>query len=155
MTQRETQQIKELSDIIVEKLRNLFALENRILEARDQATQIVANRDTAEPTVSQDPTIPEDPETLTTLETQLKEQIEEMEEMLDELRSETPSLRTYVLPQVREIVETLKVSDAAEQKGLTQLIATLTDDGDTQSLEQLEVIIITRLRDNLEKTFGP
>ena len=143
MTERETQQIKELPDIIVEKLRNLFALENRILEAREQATQTAANRD------------PADQETLTALETQLREQIEEMEAIIDELRSATPSLRTYVLPQIREIIETLKASDAAEQEELAQLIDALTDDRDTQSLEQLEAIIITRLRDNLEKTFGP
>lgn len=53
-----------------------------------------------------------------------------------------------------EIVETLKASDAAAQAELAQLVATLTDNGNTQSLEQLEAIIITRLRDNLEKTFG-
>ena len=149
MTKRKTQEIKELTDVIVEKLRNLFALESRVLEAREQASQIAANRDTAKPT------LPEDQETLTILETQLKEQTEEMEAMLDKLRSATPPLRTYVLPQIREIVGTLKASDTAERKELAQLIAALTDDGDTQSLEQLEAIIITRLRDNLEKTFGP
>ena len=41
-----------------------------------------------------------------------------------------------------------------KQEDLAQLVAALTDDGNTQSLEQLEAIIITRLRDNLERTFG-
>ena len=154
MTKRETEQTKEISDIIVEKLRNLFALESRVLEAKERATQTAANRDTAEPSALQDTPTPEDQEMLTTLESELKAQIEEMEEMIDELRSAVPALRIHVLPQMHEIVGTLKASDAAERKELAQLIATLTDDGDTQSLEQLEAIIITRLRDNLEKTFG-
>ena len=154
MTEKETEQTKELADIIVEKFRSLFALESRVLEAREQARQIAANHDTAETSDPQDMPTPEDQEMLIALETQLKEQVEEMEKIIDELRSATPSFRTYVLPQMSEIVETLKTSDAAEQAELAQLVAALMDDGNTQSLEQLEAIIITRLRDNLEKTFG-
>ena len=145
MTERETQQTEELADIIVEKFRNLFALESRILEAREHA----AHRDTAE--IDDPQNIPK---MLTALETELKAQIEEMEKIIDELRAATPSFSTYVLPQMSEIVGTLKASDAAEQAELAQLVAALMDDGNTQSLEQLEAVIITRLRDNLEKTFG-
>ena len=151
---RETEQTKTLADVIVEKFRNLFALESRVLEAREQARQIAANRDTTEASDPQNTPTPDDQEMVMALETQLKEQIAEMETIIDELRSATPSFRTYVLPQMSEIVEPLKTSDAAEQEELTQLVAALTDKGNTQSLEQLEGIIITRLRDNLEKTFG-
>ena len=153
---REIEQTKELADVIVEKFRNLFALESRVLEVRERARQIAANRDTAEPSdLQQDTPTPDDQETLMALETQLTEQIAEMETIIDELRSATPSFRTYVLPQMSEIVGPLKTRDAAEQEELSQLVAALTDEGNTQSLEQLEAIIITRLRDNLEKTFGP
>ena len=153
MTAKETEQTKELADIIVEKLRSLFALESRVLEAREQVRQIVANHDTAEISDPQDTPIPEPQEMLTALETQLKAQLEEMEAIIDALRSATPAFSAYVLPQMSEIVGTLKASDAAAQAELAQLVAALMDDGNTQSLEQLEAVIITRLRDNLEKTF--
>ena len=154
MTERETEQTNELADLIVEKFRKLFTLENRVLEAREQARHITANPYTAEASDPPDTPTPEDQKMLIALETALKEQVEEMEEIIDALRSATPSFSPYVLPQMSEIVETLKASDAAAQAELAQLVATLTDNGNTQSLEQLEAIIITRLRDNLEKTFG-
>ena len=153
MTEKETEQTKEHADIIVEKLRNLFALESRVLEAREQARQIAANHDTAEISDPQDTPIPEPQEMLTALETQLKAQIEEMEKIIDALRSATPSFSTYVLPRMSEIVATLKASDTAAQAELAQLVAALMDTGNTQSLELLEAVIITRLRDNLEKMF--
>ena len=152
---RETEQTKALADVIVEKFRNLFALESRVLAARERARQIAANADTADPPdLQQNTPTPDDQEMLMALEAQLKEQVAEMETIIDKLKSATPSFKTYVLPQMSEIVGTLKVSDVVEQEELVQLVAALTDDGNTQSLEQLEVIIITRLRDNLEKTFG-
>ena len=149
MTEKETEQTQKLADIIVEKFRLLVDLESKVLETREQINQIADNHDSEEhPTTTYQ-------ETLTQLESELKEGIAEMEKIMDALKSATPSFKTYVLPQLSEIVETLKVSDAAKQAELTQLVAALTDDGNTQSLEQLEAIIITRLRDNLEKTFGP
>ncbi|RKU30509.1 hypothetical protein C6499_06160 [Candidatus Poribacteria bacterium] len=152
---KETEQTKALADVIVEKFRNLFALESRVLEARERSRQIAAHRDTAEPSdLQQDTPTPDNQEMLMALETQLKKQVAEIETIIDELRSATPSFKTYVLPQMSEIVGTLKASDVVEQEELAQLVAALTDDGNTQSLEQLEAIIITRLRDNLEKTFG-
>ena len=154
MTERETEQTKGLADRIVEKFRDLFALESRVLEAREHARQITTHRDTSQPSDPQDMLTHEDRETLTTLETQLKEQIGEMVEIIDELKSATPSFRNYVLPQMRKIVETLKTSKPAEQAELTQLVISLMDDKNMQSLEQLEGVIITRLRDNLEKIFG-
>ena len=154
MTERETEQTKELADIIVEKFRNLFALESRTLEARERARQIAANRDTAEPSDPQENPTAESQKMLTQLESQLKERVAEIEKIIDEPKLATPSFRTYVLPQMSEIVGTLKACDAVEQEELAQLVAALTDDGNTQSLEQLEAIIITRLRANLERTFG-
>ncbi len=154
MTQSETQKTKELAEIIVEKIRNLFALQSRILEIRGQPPQTAAHHDAIEPAEPQEARPPEDEETLTTLETQLKERIKETEEFIDQLKSETPFLKTYILPQMHQIIETLKTNAPAEQAQLAKLVNTLIEEGDTQSREQLEAIIITRLRDNLKKTFG-
>lgn len=154
MTQSETQKTKELAEIIVEKIRNLFALQSRILEIRGQPTQTAAPHDTVEPAEPQDARTPEDKEPLTTLETQLKERIKETEEFVDQLKSETPSLKTYILPQMHQIIETLKTNTPSEETQLAKLVNTLTAEENTQSLEQLEAIIITHLRDNLKKTFG-
>ena len=154
MTKNESEQTKEFADIIVEEFRNLFALESRVLEARERARQIAANRDTTETSDPQDMPTPEDQKMLTALESQLKEGVAELEKIIDELSSVTPSFSTYVLPQMSEIVGTLKASDTAAQAELAQLVAALMDKGNTQSFEQLEAVIITRLRDNLEKTFG-
>ena len=154
MTHSETEKTKELAEIIVEKIRNLFALQSRILENRGQPTQTAAHHDAIEPAEPQDARTPEDQETLTTLETQLKERIKETEEFIDQLKSETPSLKTYILPQMHQIIETLKTDTPPEQTQLAKLVNTLTEEGNTQSLEQLEAIIITHLRDNLKKTFG-
>ena len=154
MTEKETGQIKELADIIVEKFRAVIALESKVLEAREQGNPISAINDSEEPSNPQENPTAEYREMLTQLELQLKEGVADMEKIMDELKSATLSFRTYVLPLMSEIVGTLKASDAAEQAELAQLVAALTDDGNTRSLEQLEVIIITRLRDNLEKTFG-
>ena len=154
MIEKETGQTKELADIIVEKFRALVALESKVLEAREARTQISAIRDSEEPSNPQENPTVESHEMLTVLESELKDGIAEMEKIMDELKSSTSSFRTYVLPRVSEIVGTLITSDAAAQAELAQLVAALTDDGNVQSLEQLEAIVITRLRDNLEKTFG-
>ena len=53
-----------------------------------------------------------------------------------------------------EIVGTLRAYDATEREELTQLVAALAGKEKVQSLEQLEPILIARLRHNLEKTFG-
>ena len=137
----------ERANRIVEKVRSLVALEDKVLAARKSVRQLSAtNGSTA--------SIARLQEDLAGLESQLKESVAELDGITDELRLATPCFRAYVLPQMSEIVGTLKACDAAEQEELAQLVAALTDDGDTESLEQLEAIIITRLRDNLEKTFG-
>ena len=155
MTEKEAKQTKELADIIVEKFRVLVDLESKVLEAREQINRIAASHDRQEPSDPQENPTAAYQEMLTQLESELEESVAEMEKIIDELKSAPPAFKTYVLPQMSEIVGTLKASDAAEQEELSQLVEALMDDGNTQSLEQLEAIIITRLRDNLEKTFGP
>ena len=155
MTEKETEQRKKLADVIVEKFRVLVDLESKVLKATEQINQSADIHNSEEPSVPEKNPTAAYQETLTQLESELKEGIAEMEKIMDTLKSATPSFRTYVLPQMREIVGTLKAGDAAGQAELAQLVAALTDDGNTQSLEQLEAILITRLRDNLEKTFGP
>lgn len=154
MKEKETEQTKELADIIIEKFRDLVTLESRILEAREGGGEISAIYDNVELSDPQDNPIVEGQKILEALELKLKDGIEEMEKIMSELKSETPSFKTYILPQMSEILRTLKVCDAAEQEELAQLVTTLTDRENTQLLEQLEAIIITRLRDQLEKIFG-
>ena len=149
MTEKETEQTMELADIIVEKFRALVDLESRVLEARESAVY-----NTAEPVDPQIDAIAARRETLTELESQLKNAVEEMDIIMEELQFAPPDFRVYILPQISEIVGTLRTCDAAEQEELIQLVDALVDADSPQSLEQLEAIIITRFRDNLEKTFG-
>ena len=154
MTKKETGQTKELADRIVERFRTLVDLESRVLDERKRVNQIAADHDNVESSDLSKKPIAEPQEVLTELELQLEKGIGEMEKFIDELKSATPSFRTYVLPRMSEIVRTLKAYDATEQEELAQLVDALMDEENTRSLGQLEMIIITRLRDNLEKTFG-
>ena len=154
MAEKETKQTKELADIIVEKFRTLVALESKILETREAVSQQSVTHNSTEPRGSQENPTLERRDMLTALESQLKTHVEEMVRIIDELQSATPYFSAYVLPQIGEVVETLKAGDVAEPEEFTQLVAALMDADTPQSLERLEVIIITRLRDNLEKTFG-
>lgn len=149
MTEKETGQAMELADIIVEKFRALVDLESRVLEARESAV-----RNAVEPIDPQVNSIAERPKILTELESQLKKAVEEMDIIMEELQYAPSDFRAYILPQISEIVETLRACNSVEQKELIQLVDALVDADSPQSLEQLEAIIITRLRDNLEKTFG-
>lgn len=145
MTEQEMREAAERADKIVEKVRSLVALEDKVLEARASARHVSNNGGSTA----------QHQDALAVLESELEENVKELDGIADELKLATPSFKTYVLPQLSEIVGTLKASDTAEQKELVQLVAALTDNGNTQSLEQLEAIIIARLRNNLEKTFGP
>lgn len=149
MTEKETGQTTELADIIVEKLRALVDLDSRVLEAKEAAVH-----NTADPVDPQVNPGTEHQEELTELESQLKGAVEEMDIIMEELQYAPSDFRAYVLPQISEIVGTLGACDAAEQEELLQLVDALVNVDSTQALEQLEAIIITRLRDNLEKTFG-
>ena len=140
MTEQELREAKERADAIVEKVRALVALEDKVLEARDVAQQRSANGGTTDG--------------LGALESQLKESVDELDGITDELKFATPCFRAYVLPQMSEIVGTLKACDAADRSELTQLVTALTDENAEPS-EQLEEAIITRLKDNLERTFSP
>ena len=145
MTDQEIREAAERADRIVEKVRSLVALENKVLAARASVRQLSANGNTASTTRLQ--------EDLTGLECQLKESVSELDNITDELKFATPCFKAYVLPQMSEIVGTLKACDAADRSELAQLIAGLTD-GNSESSEQLEEAIITRLKSNLERTFS-
>ena len=118
-------------------------MEDKVLEARVSARQLSGNGNATEGR-----------DALMALESQLKESVEELDGITDELKFATPCFRAYVLPQMSEIVGTLKACDAAERSELAQLVTALTDEN-SQSPEQLEEAIITRLKDNLERTFSP
>ena len=137
MTEQELREATERADAIVAKVRTLVALEDKVLEARQSANG--------------NATMPQDG--LAALESQLKESVEELDGITDELRFATPCFRAYVLPQMSEIVGTLKACDAAERSELAQLVTTLTDENSEPS-EELEETIINRLKDNLERTFS-
>ena len=146
MTDQEMREAMERADRIVGKVRSLVALENKVLTARESVHQLSAsNGDTASAAHLQ--------EDLAGLESQLKESVAELDSITDELQLATPCFRAYVLPQMSEIVGTLKACDAAERSELAELVTALTDE-DTGSTEQLEAAIITRLKNNLERTFG-
>ena len=142
MTDQEMREAMERADRIVEKVRSLVNLEGKVVEARESVRQLSANGDTA-PTSDM----------LEGLESQLKESVEELEDITDELKLATPCFRAYVLPQMSEIVGTLKACDAAERSELAQLVTALTDEN-SQAPEELEEAIITRLKSNLERTFS-
>ena len=144
MTEKEIQEATKRADGIVEKVRSLVTLEGKVVEARESVRQLSANGDTA-PTERLD--------MLAELESQLKESVEELDGITDELKFATPCFRAYVLPQMSEIVGTLKACDTADRGELAQLVTALTDEN-SQSPEQLEEAIITRLKSNLERTFN-
>ena len=93
-------------------------------------------------------------EELTQLETELKASVAELDSITDELKWATPCFRAYVLPQMSELVGTLKACDAVERNELAELVSALTDEENSQSPEQLEAAIVTRLRNNIERTFN-
>ena len=138
MTEQELREAQERADAIVAKVRALVDLEDKVLEARESANG--------------NATIPQDG--LTALESQLKESVEELDGITDELKFATPCFKAYVLPQMSELVGTLKACDTAERSELVQLVTTLTDENSEPS-EELEEAIITRLKNNLERTFSP
>ncbi|MCY4553780.1 MAG: hypothetical protein OXC79_08920 [Candidatus Poribacteria bacterium] len=145
MTEQELREATERADRIIEKVRALVALEDKVLEVRESVRQRSVNGGTP-PT-----TDPED--VLGALESQLEENVKELDGITDELKLATPCFRAYVLPQMSEIVGTLKACDAAERRELTELITALTDESSEPS-EQLEAAIIAQLKSNIERTFS-
>lgn len=153
MTEKEIQEATERADRIVEKVRDLVVLEGKVVEARESVRQLSANGDTAPTSPLQENLIAERSDILKGLESQLKENVEALGDITDELKLATPCFRAYVLPQMSEIVGTLKTCDAAERSELAQLVTALTGQN-SLSPEELEEAIINRLKSNLERTFS-
>ena len=146
MTEQEMKAAMERADGIVEKVRSLVALEDKVLEAREAVRQLSATNGTTAP-------IARLQEDLAGLESQLAENVRELDGITDELKLATPCFRAYVLPQMTEIVGTLKACDATDRGELAELITALTAEN-TEPSEQLEAAIITRLKNNIERTFS-
>ena len=108
MTEKETQQTKELADIIVEKFRTLVALESKVLEATEAVSQQPVPHNNTEPPDSPENPAVERRDMLTALESQLKTHVEEMVRIINELQSATPYFSAYVLPQIGELWKRLK-----------------------------------------------
>ncbi len=146
MTDQEMKEAMQRADRIVAKVRALVALEDKVLAARASVRQLATpNRDAASSVRLQ--------EDLAGLESQLKESVAELDSITEELQLATPCFRAYVLPQMSEIVGTLKACDAADRSELAELVTALTDKNAEPS-EQLEAAIITRIKNNLERTFS-
>lgn len=147
MTDQEMKEAMQRADRIVAKVRALVALEDKVLAARASLRQLApTNSDAASSARLQ--------EDLAGLESQLKESVSELDSITEELQLATPRFRAYVLPQMSEIMGTLKACNAAERSELTELITALTDEN-IETTQQLEEAIITQIRNNLERTFGP
>ena len=140
MTEREMLAAQKRADAIVDKVRDLIALESQILEAREAANEDAAH--------------PDENGALKDLEARLQTHVEELNGVADELKWATPCFRAYVLPQIGDIMGKQKSFDSEERKDLESVIAALTDEDNAQASEQLAADIIARLRENLEKTFG-
>ena len=131
MTEQESREAKERADLIVKKVRDLVTLEDRVLQARDAGSQ----------------------DDLSKLEADLEQSVNELDSITDELKWATPCFRAYVLPQMSELVGTLKACDAAGRSELAKLVNSLTKEEDAESLEELETTIINQLKENIDRTF--
>ena len=136
MTEREMLEAQKRADAIVDKVRNLVALESQLLEAREAATDRTAHQNG-----------------LKALETELETRVEELNGIADELKWATPCFRAYVLPQIGDILENQKSFHSAERKDLEGVIAALTAAENAEPSEELAADIIARLRSNIEKSF--
>ena len=150
MTDQEMREAMERADRIVGKVRSLVALEDKVLEARESVRQLSVNGGTLQ---SQEDSVAEGQDALAALESELEESVKELDGITDELKLATPCFRAYVLPQMSEIVGTLRACDAADRSELAELVTVLTDENAEPS-EQLEEAIITRLKNNIERTFS-
>ena len=137
MTEREMLESQKRADAIVDKVRGLVALESRVLETREAASDGVSNQNE-----------------LKDLEVQLERRVEELNEITNELKWATPCFRAYVLPQISDIMGQQKSFQSEERKDLQSVIAVLTEGENAELSEELAVDIIARLRANIEKSFG-
>lgn len=143
MTEKELREAMERADRIIEKVRALVALEDKVIEARESVQHVSDNSSATA----------QHQDALAALESQLEENVKELDGITDELKLATPCFRAYVLPQMSEIVGTLKACDAADRSELAELVTVLADENAEPS-EQLEEAIITRLKNNIERTFS-
>lgn len=143
MTDQEIREATERADRIIEKVRSLVALEDKVIEARESVRHAADNGGATA----------QHQDALTALESQLEESVKELDSITDELKLATPCFRAYVLPQMSEIVGTLKACDAADRSELAELVTVLTDEN-AEPAEQLEEAIITQLKSNIERTFS-
>ena len=137
MTEREMLEAQKRADAIVEKVRDLIALESQLLEAREAANDPAAT-----------------PDGLKDLEARLERRVEELSGIADELKWATPCFRAYVLPQIGDILGKQKPFQSEERKDLESVIAALTDAENAEPSEELAADITARLRSNIEKSFG-
>ena len=140
MTEHEMLEAQKRADAIIDKVRDLIALESQVLEAREAADKSAAH--------------PDGNGSLKDLEAKLQTRVEELNGIADELKWATPCFRAYVLPHIGDIMGKQKSFDSEERKDLESVIAALTDEENSEPSEQLAADIITRLRNNLAKTFG-
>ena len=140
MTEQEMLEAQKRADSIIEKVRDLIALEGQVLAARDAASEGAAPRNGNA--------------SVADLEARLKTRVEELNGISDELKWATPCFRAYVLPQIGDIMGGRASFDSEERKDLESVIALLKDEENTEPSEQLAAEIIARLRTNLEKSFG-
>lgn len=153
MIERETTEAKEYADMIVKKVRDLIVLEDQVIEAREIVQQFPAISDNRTQTDSQEDTITKHQEVLTKLESELKACIVELGRVIDELKWTPLCLRAHALTETGELVTKLKASNIVEQGEQEQLLTVLTDEKDASVSEQLEAVIIARLKSNLERIF--
>ncbi|MDE0553983.1 MAG: hypothetical protein OXI24_07205 [Candidatus Poribacteria bacterium] len=137
MTEQEMLAAQKRADAVVDKVRGLVDLENRVLEAR-----AVADDSTA------------DSNGLKDLEAQLERRVAELNEIANELQWATPCFRAYVLPQISEVMGKQTSFRSEERKDLENVIAALTAEEDGEFSEALAADIIARLRSNIQKSFG-
>lgn len=143
MTDQEIREATERADRIIEKVRSLVALEDKVIEARESVRHVADNGGATA----------QHQDALAALESQLAENVKELDSITDALKLATPCFRAYVLPQMSEIVGTLKACDTADRSELAELVTVLTDENAEPS-EQLEEAIITQLKNNIERTFS-
>ena len=143
MTDQEMREAMERANRIIEKVRSLVALEDKVIEARESVRHVSEN----------DGATAQQQDALAALEAQLAENVKELDGITDALKLATPCFRAYVLPQMSEIVGTLKACDAADRSELAELVTVLTDEN-AEPAEQLEEAIIARLKNNIERTFS-
>ena len=129
MTEHEMLEAQKRAESTIDIVRDLIVLESQVMEAREAA------REGAVPSEG-NPSVAD-------LEARLKTRVQELNE-----------IKTDVLPQIGDILSGRASFDSEARQDIEGFIAALIDEAGTDSAEQLAAIIIARLKDNLEKTFG-